>query len=41
MDKGRIIEQGSHQELLKKGQAYKQLHALQFNGENNSINTPE
>jgi len=41
MDKGKIIEQGSHKELLKKGQAYKKLHALQFGSENNSINTPE
>ena len=41
MDKGKIIEQGSHKELLKKGQAYKQLHALQFGDEDKSISTPE
>ena len=41
MDKGKIIEQGSHKELLKKGQAYKQLHALQFGDEVKNINTPE
>jgi len=30
MDKGRIIEQGSHQELLAKGGAYTRLHQMQF-----------
>lgn len=30
MDKGRIIEQGSHQELLARDGAYAKLHKLQF-----------
>lgn len=30
MDAGRIIEQGTHQELLSKNGAYKRLHSLQF-----------
>ena len=30
MDKGEIIEAGSHQELLEKQGAYAQLHAMQF-----------
>ena len=30
IDQGKIIEQGKHQELLNKGGAYAQLHALQF-----------
>ena len=30
MEKGRIIEQGSHQELLAHGGEYKKLYDLQF-----------
>lgn len=30
MDQGRIVEQGSHAELIAKGGAYAQLHSLQF-----------
>jgi subfamily B ATP-binding cassette protein MsbA len=30
MDKGRIVEQGSHQELLNKAVHYAKLHSLQF-----------
>lgn len=33
MDQGTIIEAGNHQELLAKGGAYAQLHALQFSDE--------
>lgn len=33
MDQGRIIEQGSHQELLTAKGAYAQLHSLQFGSE--------
>jgi subfamily B ATP-binding cassette protein MsbA len=32
LDAGRIIESGSHAELLAHGGVYAQLHALQFNG---------
>ncbi len=31
MDHGEIIEQGSHSELMAKGETYKQLHSQQFN----------
>lgn len=34
MDQGQIIESGSHKELLSKGGAYAQLHAMQFNEDN-------
>ena len=30
MEKGRIVEQGSHAELLARGQQYAQLHQMQF-----------
>jgi subfamily B ATP-binding cassette protein MsbA len=30
IDKGRIIEQGTHQELLAKNGAYTRLHDIQF-----------
>jgi len=30
MDKGCIVEVGSHAELLAKGEAYAQLHNMQF-----------
>lgn len=31
MDEGRIVEQGSHQQLITKGGHYSALHAMQFN----------
>jgi len=34
LDKGEIIEEGNHQELLKLNGAYKRLFELQFSGEN-------
>ncbi|MGY0217963.1 lipid A export permease/ATP-binding protein MsbA [Endozoicomonadaceae bacterium StTr2] len=36
MDQGRIIEQGSHEELLAKGNHYATLHRMQFREENYS-----
>ncbi|WP_245832283.1 lipid A export permease/ATP-binding protein MsbA [Oceanospirillum sanctuarii] len=34
MDQGEIIESGSHKDLLEKGGAYAQLHAMQFSEDN-------
>ena len=34
MDRGRIVEVGSHEELLRHGGLYKRLHAMQFQDEN-------
>jgi subfamily B ATP-binding cassette protein MsbA len=32
LDKGRIVEEGTHDELLARGQAYKRLYEMQFSG---------
>ena len=39
LDKGRVIEEGRHAELLAKGGAYARLHALQF-AEGAALETP-
>jgi len=31
MEQGRIVETGTHQELLERGGLYQRLHELQFN----------
>ena len=35
MDHGRVVEQGTHQQLLLSSPLYQRLYALQFEGENN------
>jgi ABC-type multidrug transport system fused ATPase/permease subunit len=33
VNEGKIVEQGKHEELLKAGGLYSELHKLQFKGE--------
>jgi ABC-type multidrug transport system fused ATPase/permease subunit len=33
LERGRIVERGTHQELMQRRGAYHRLHALQFRGE--------
>ncbi|OAI15444.1 lipid ABC transporter permease/ATP-binding protein [Methylomonas lenta] len=41
MDKGRIIEQGTHQELLKRDGAYARLHKMQFSDDRSGGAAPK
>lgn len=37
MDRGRIVETGTHSELLSRGGKYRRLHDLQFSGEESDV----
>ena len=41
LDNGRIVEQGTHSELLEQGGAYARLYALQFKEDDIKSLTPE
>jgi ABC-type multidrug transport system fused ATPase/permease subunit len=32
LDKGKIIDEGTHDELLKRNELYKEIHSFQFGG---------
>lgn len=40
MDRGQVVEQGSHEELLARGGAYARLYELQFGADDGGTDTP-
>jgi subfamily B ATP-binding cassette protein MsbA len=40
IDNGRIVERGSHQELIEKNGAYSRLYQMQFNEHSEKVDSP-
>jgi ATP-binding cassette, subfamily B, bacterial MsbA len=40
MDKGRVVDQGTHEDLLERGGIYADLYAMQFRSESSADDTP-